>query len=325
MKCPSCGADIEQDAKFCTNCGKGIDTVSQPAQAPATQPVQQTPVATYVNTGQAQPQKKKSNVVLIVVLVILGVFIVGILGIVLLVRMFFKNVISEIEDYDPGYSDIYDDDDDEYGEVIKKVKDPTGHEIKIITDEYTILEVDTSYLYDKEKDMITDQDLAKLSDIDKLSATDKEKAATKKVIKDQDSLLFSSKRTLKDHLIEEGYSDSEINFALENSGIDWKEHATIYAYKYLASGGFSKEGLIKQLQYEQYTTEESKYAAENKDLDYYEQALYDAIYYRYGMSKYSTGYTRDQAKRMLEYDKYTTEEIDFALKTAYDELDYQAS
>ena len=316
MKCTSCGADLDSNARFCTNCGKGVD-VTQQAQPT---PVQPTPVATYTNTGQPQPQKKKSNVALIVVLVILGFFIVGAIVIALLVRMFIANVAKEIEDldFDTPISDIVDDTDDE--KVYKTVKDPTGHEIKIIEDDIYIYEVKTDYLYDTAREMRKKAKVATTGDIEKLDATDKEKEATKKVLEKLNAFSFSTKPEIEKYLKDNNYSQTEIEFALEHSGADWDEQAKIEAITILAAGGFSKQEVIDLMIYDGYTPEEAAKAVEDDSLDFYEQAAYDACFLRFTSSKYGSNYSKDDARQMLEYDEYTQEEIDFALKLVYDEM-----
>jgi len=321
MKCTFCGADLEGDAKFCTNCGKTVEAQAQQA-APMTQPVQQQPaVAPVVPTQQPtqqvvqQPvQQKKNNTVWIVLGVVFGVLLIFVIGIALLFGAIFSSVVNEVSN-----SSIYDYSDD--GEVIKKVTDPMGREIIIESDSIYLVHVDTSYLYDVADEMKEKAKIGKKEDVSKLNATDKQKEATNKVISLLSGYGSYTKEEIEDELKDDGYDLTTIQFALENCGVDWDERATIEAFRILAAGGFSKEETISLMVFEGYTKEEAEKAANNKELDYYEQAVYDACFLKYTEKEYSGSYTRAKAEESLRSSGYTEEEIKFALKTVYDEMD----
>ena len=74
MKCINCGVEVDNDSKFCTNCGKEM-------VAPTA--VQNTPAV--VN---GKPPKKGSNVGLIIVLVIVGILVVGGIGFAVVLQPF---------------------------------------------------------------------------------------------------------------------------------------------------------------------------------------------------------------------------------------------
>ena len=75
--------------------------------------------------------------------------------------------------------------------------------------------------------------------------------------------LGFSKKGLENQLDYEGYTQSEISYAISHCGADWKQQAEISAKNYLRSGiGFSRSGLIDQLIYEGYTLEEAEHGAE---------------------------------------------------------------
>ena len=62
-----------------------------------------------------------------------------------------------------------------------------------------------------------------------------------------------------DELESEGYSDSEISYAIKNCGADWNEQAAIAAQSYLDLMSFSRQELIDQLLYEGFTEEQAEY------------------------------------------------------------------
>lgn len=73
-----------------------------------------------------------------------------------------------------------------------------------------------------------------------------------------DTMPFSE-QGLSDQLESEGYSDSEISYAIKNCGADWNEQAAIAAQSYLDLMSFSRQELIDQLLYEGFTEEQAEY------------------------------------------------------------------
>lgn len=71
-----------------------------------------------------------------------------------------------------------------------------------------------------------------------------------------------SKKGLEGQLDYEGFTPSEISYAISNCGADWNKQAAKSAKNYLNSGiGFSRSGLIDQLVYEGFTYDEAEYGA----------------------------------------------------------------
>ena len=136
-----------------------------------------------------------------------------------------------------------------------------------------------------------------------------------------DKYVTYSRGEIKEEL-EKKYDEKTVKYALENAGVDWEERAVIEAIELLAAGGFSKNDIIEMLKYNGYSEEMATKVANSKEFDYYEQAIYDACFYKYTEKTFSGSYSREEAKEMLEYSGYTSEEIEFALKSIYDELDY---
>lgn len=96
-----------------------------------------------------------------------------------------------------------------------------------------------------------------------------EKTAEPKVTKGEKNALDSalsyldysafSKSGLKDQLEYEGYTESEIEYAVENCGANWKEQAALMAQEYLDYSSFSRQELIDQLEFEGFTSEQAEY------------------------------------------------------------------
>lgn len=72
---------------------------------------------------------------------------------------------------------------------------------------------------------------------------------------------FSSEG-LADQLDYEGYTTSEIEYALKNCGADWYEQAEKSAESYLKYSSFSYDGLVDQLEYEGFTHEQAVHGAD---------------------------------------------------------------
>ena len=97
-----------------------------------------------------------------------------------------------------------------------------------------------------------------------------------------DSMPFS-RTALEELLLFSGYSFEEAEYAVDNSGADWKEMAAQSAAFYLSSTDYSKNGLIRQLESaaEGYTHEEAVYGVEKagKDVNWFEMAERRAAFY----------------------------------------------
>ncbi len=105
---------------------------------------------------------------------------------------------------------------------------------------------------------------------------DSETTATKETTKKQTASLgeinalgsakhyldFSSfsEKGLREQLKFEGYSESEIAYAIKNCHANWKEECAEKAQSYLDYTSFSKEGLREQLEFEGFTAEQIDYA-----------------------------------------------------------------
>ena len=356
MKCPFCDAELDSDAKFCTNCGKNLDTpealskmkTTEPAQVvtPETTPAKPLPpettavqvennvetttpaMAPSVPHTPQQPipvNNKKSNKTLFIVLGIVGGFLVlFLIGIIVVMGLYISNVKSKITEtggYDTTTGDYSGYDFTSEGKIIKKVKDPMDHEIVIQEDSIYIIKVNTDYLYAEAQAMRDKAKIKTEEEVDKSNATDIQKQATKKAI-DALSNYSYSKDELTSYLKDEHYDDATIKYVINNCGVDWKEQTAIKVKDALASGGSSKTSLLELLVYEGFNEDHVKEALSKNNYDFYEQAASDACFYKYTYKNYGGAKTREEAETLLRSNGYSNEEIKFALKTIYDELDY---
>lgn len=84
-----------------------------------------------------------------------------------------------------------------------------------------------------------------------------------------------------------------------------QRNAVSKAKSYLRMSGFSRDGLVSQLEFEQFSSEDAAYGADNAGADWNEQAAKKAKSYM-GMSSFSRGGLIDQ----LLFEKFTQEQAE---------------
>jgi hypothetical protein len=87
-----------------------------------------------------------------------------------------------------------------------------------------------------------------------------------------------------------------------------EKNALKSAKNYLSFSGFSKTGLITQLEFEGYSNDEAVYAVENVVVDWNEQAVRSAENYLDFSS-----FSRDGLITQLKFEGYTQEQAEFAV------------
>lgn len=85
-------------------------------------------------------------------------------------------------------------------------------------------------------------------------------------------------------------------------------NATAKAKQYLGLSGFSRAGLISQLEFEGYTTDAATFGADNAGADWNAEAAEKAEQYMD-----MTAFSRKGLSDQLEFEKFTPEQIEFAL------------
>lgn len=113
-----------------------------------------------------------------------------------------------------------------------------------------------------------------------------------------------SKNDLIDQLEYENFSSSEITYAINNCGADWKQQALIKAKSYLRVGGFSEESLTDQLEHHEFTSAEVSYAIQNCGANWNQQAVIKAKSYM----KTFPDWTKSKLIDQLEYEGFTYSE-----------------
>ena len=88
-----------------------------------------------------------------------------------------------------------------------------------------------------------------------------------------------------------------------------QENAIRSAQSYVDFTGFSRKGLIEQLEFEEFTTEEAEFAVDHIDVDWKEEAAEDAESYLE-----LTSFSRSQLRDQLAFEGYTKKQIAYALK-----------
>ena len=81
------------------------------------------------------------------------------------------------------------------------------------------------------------------------------------------------------------------------------------AKSYLSYSGFSRDGLVAQLEYEQFSHEDAVYGADNSGGNWNEEAAQKAKSYMD-----MQGYSRDGLIAQLKYEKFTQEQAEYGAK-----------
>lgn len=92
----------------------------------------------------------------------------------------------------------------------------------------------------------------------------------------------------------------------EDNTTTGQKNALKSAKQYLSFMGFSREGLIDQLEYEQYSREDAIYAVDNCGADWKQQAIKCAKDYLK-----TSAFSHDGLVEQLEYEKFTSEEAQY--------------
>lgn len=90
-----------------------------------------------------------------------------------------------------------------------------------------------------------------------------------------------------------------------------QKNALKSAKNYLSLMGFSKSGLIKQLEFDGYSSEDATYAAENCNANWNEQAAKSAKNYLDTMP-----FSKSELIHQLEFDGYSKEEAEYGAQAA---------
>ena len=99
----------------------------------------------------------------------------------------------------------------------------------------------------------------------------------------------------------------------DNDNLSMGEKMALESAKnYLRTMGFSKKGLIDQLEYEGYTTSEATYAVNHCGANWKEQAVRVAKNYLDTMP-----FSKQELIRQLEYEGFTSEEATYGVEVAY--------
>ena len=108
-------------------------------------------------------------------------------------------------------------------------------------------------------------------------------------------------------------NSSSQNSSSENDGTTMGERMALSSAKnYLRTMGFSKKGLINQLEFEGYSTEEATYAVNNCGANWKEQAVRVAKNYLNTMS-----FSKQGLIDQLEFEGFTSEEASYGAEQAY--------
>ena len=219
----------------------------------------------------------------------------------------------------------------EFGDVIKKVKDPEGNTISIIKDKTYGAVVDFSRISKKVSDMTKNAKHLSDEEIYNLNATDNQKEAIESIINyitmgGVSQGVAASEFFIRDALAYKGYDSETIEFAMSHAGIDWDEQAYIQALILLSDNGISKKDLVDAMIEMGFSEEVATREAEREDIDYYEQAVAYACYEKFSNDVHARiesnwmKIDKSYSRRTLQKFNFNDKEIDYALKVVFDEI-----
>ena len=111
----------------------------------------------------------------------------------------------------------------------------------------------------------------------------------------------------------EGFSDDDIDWAVENCGADWYQQALEYTNETAENLGDSKSEFESFLVYQEFSEAEAAYAIENCSVSWKKAActaLSDLI-------EYGDNYTERELREHMEEDGFTDDEIAYAFEKVY--------
>ena len=130
-------------------------------------------------------------------------------------------------------------------------------------------------------------------------------------LKSLDEYMYLSRNGYREMLLILDYTEEEANFAINNVTINYKKNAVEQANTYLEYTSTSRDMMIYVLEEIYYfTNEEAIYGVSNCGADWFEHAVKCAENYLEFMPM-----SRTQLYNQLEYEKFTVEQIEHALKT----------
>ncbi|RWZ60127.1 hypothetical protein EQV77_02215 [Halobacillus fulvus] len=119
-------------------------------------------------------------------------------------------------------------------------------------------------------------------------------------VADESSDIEGTEIETEEEPVEEEPSEPEMTLAQQN--------AIGAAEDYISFSGFSRTGLIEQLEFEGFSTEDATFAVDNIQVDWNEQAVISAEQYLDTMS-----FSRSGLIEQLEFEGYTPEQATYAV------------
>ncbi len=123
---------------------------------------------------------------------------------------------------------------------------------------------------------------------------------------------------LRDELSYTKFSKTEIEYAIKNIDVDWKENAVFYLNDSWTSSSMSENGLRKYLKYFEFTDEEIEYGLSKVNIDFYENAKNSAMDNWYEHSEQSL-------KKFLIEEEFTEDQVKTAMESIKGIADFNQS
>lgn len=241
--CTKCGTRLEDETRFCTNCGQPADGSNAATHQTNNTQTHQHPV----NTAPAAQQKKKSPMVFILIAV-------GIVVVIALIA-----TMCSAFGGDDGFGDVTQRDTVELDEPT--VSPSTAEEEAALDKAYEYLRA-LAFSYEG---LVSQLEYEGFSYTEAVYAADNCGAdwyqqAELKALDYLDSLPFSHSGLIE-QLEYECFTYDQAVYGADNCDADWYEQAARMAQSYTESMAMSRTELIEQLIYEGFSSAEAEYGA----------------------------------------------------------------
>lgn len=342
MFCKKCGKELQEDAKFCTNCGAMVEELSQDANSEnikqgqdnsagsTAQVVGEQPEANdFCELVPQKPKKKRGKKLLVITLLVIAVIAAFLWKFVFVQetpdsKMVGKWTVFAVQEKDgalvlaseltPSEKLISDSFYFEFYENHTGKAFLFGVEARSLTWKYIKTDQDAAmdiYRIVIETDSGTKTALGTL-DITKGEVT----SGLLIIASDDGALVFkknnSTTASAASPKVGTSRSAASISTTTGKSATSGEKNALKKAKEYLNYSAFSYTGLIEQLEYEDYSNSEATYAAKNCGADWNEQAERKAKEYL----DYSS-FSKAGLIEQLEYEGFTHEQAVYGVDKAY--------
>lgn len=299
MRCPNCGAGLDDYARKCNYCGYSIsyNSISSHNYNRLNGGQRREPYNSYENNAY-ELRTHKTPVIPFLLPMVVGILLYILIGWVVLLRTssgrgpFPDNKVTALAKNSSSLSEI------------SRTITSTAKQKEISSKENTS---ETAGIPQStfSNDVLLKRNVSQLNN--NVVVNDSKKNAIEKA---QSYIRFMpfSRKGLIEQLEYNSFSYEDAEYGVDQLGIDWKEQALKKGQSYINMMAFSRKDLIEQLEHDGFSNEEAVYAVDQLGINWKEQAL------RKGQSYINMmAFSRKDLIEQLEHDGFTNEEAVYAV------------